>query len=480
MGIFSAGRTLPLDSPGGSAYALGGGKAMDDELHKKYGLPTAIALVVGIVIGSGVFFKAEKILTATGGSLPLGILAWVIGGGIMIVCAYMFAILAGRYAHVSGLVDYAEALVSRRYAYAMGWFTTFIYFPAMTSVLAWVSARYLGVLCRLDSTGGGVMVIACLFLVGSYAVNALSPRLAGRFQVATTVIKLIPLLLMGVVGTHIGIRNGTTLQNFAAAAVPASGDTGRALFTAVAATAFAYDGWIIAASINAELRDARRTLPRALIIGTLTVALVYILYYIGLSGSASTAQLMTGGETGVQLAFEKIFGRAAGVGLFVLVVVSCLGALNGLMLAATRGLYAVAVRGCGPMPEVFAGIDPHTNMPANSAAAGVLLCAVWLVHFYGANLADGWFSPFGFDASELPVITLYALYIPMFLNVMRRETELNAFARFVMPALSIACCVFFCAAAVVSHGKDVLAYLIVFAVVMVLAIPFYRPEANTP
>ena len=143
---------------------------MGNDLQKKYGLPTAIALVVGIVIGSGVFFKAEKILAATGGSLPLGILAWAIGGGIMIVCAYMFSILAGRYAHVSGLVDYAEALVGRRYAYCMGWFTALIYFPAMTSVLAWVSARYLGVLCGLDITGGAVMVIACCIFFCAAAV----------------------------------------------------------------------------------------------------------------------------------------------------------------------------------------------------------------------------------------------------------------------------------------------------------------------
>ena len=187
---------------------------MDNELKKKYGLPTAIALVIGIVIGSGVFFKAEKILTATGGNLPLGILAWAIGGLIMIICAYMFSILATRYAHVNGLVDYAEALMGKRYAYYMGWFTTFIYFPAMTSVLAWVSARYLGVLCGFDITGGPVMVLACLFLVGSYAVNALSPILAGKFQVATTVIKLIPLLLMGIVGTIVGFANGTTIENF--------------------------------------------------------------------------------------------------------------------------------------------------------------------------------------------------------------------------------------------------------------------------
>ena len=67
---------------------------MDQQLTKKYGLLTAIAMVVGIVIGSGVFFKAEKVLTATGGDLPLGILAWVIGGVIMISCAYTFAVMA--------------------------------------------------------------------------------------------------------------------------------------------------------------------------------------------------------------------------------------------------------------------------------------------------------------------------------------------------------------------------------------------------
>ena len=69
---------------------------MGNELHKKYGLMTAICMVVGIVVGSGVFFKAEKILTETGGNLPLGILAWLIGGVIMVACAYAFALQAAR------------------------------------------------------------------------------------------------------------------------------------------------------------------------------------------------------------------------------------------------------------------------------------------------------------------------------------------------------------------------------------------------
>ena len=68
-------------------------------LQKKYGLATAVAMVIGIVIGSGVFFKAEKILQATGGDLGEGILSWIIGGIIMVVCAYVFATLATRHVY---------------------------------------------------------------------------------------------------------------------------------------------------------------------------------------------------------------------------------------------------------------------------------------------------------------------------------------------------------------------------------------------
>lgn len=119
---------------------------MDNGLEKRYGLLTAIAMVVGIVIGSGVFFKAEKVLTATGGNLSLGILAWLLGGLVMILCAYNFALMATKHEKVSGVVDYAEVLVGGRYAYFFAWFAAVIYFPAMTSVVAWVAARYFGVL----------------------------------------------------------------------------------------------------------------------------------------------------------------------------------------------------------------------------------------------------------------------------------------------------------------------------------------------
>lgn len=447
---------------------------MDKQLKEKYGLITAIAMVVGIVIGSGVFFKAEKVLKATGGDLPLGILAWALGGAIMVICAYTFSVMATHYSNINGIVDYAEATLGKGYAYFMGWFATFIYYPAMTSVLAWVSARYVGVLLGLDIAGGPVMTLACLFLVGSYGLNALSPILAGKFQVTTTVVKLVPLLLMAVVGTIVGLSSGMTVQNFVTVVEPVPQGKGMALFTALVATAFAYEGWVIATSINAELKNSKRNLPIALVLGTLIVVTVYILYYIGLAGGAANAEIMAGGEAGAKLAFENIFGKAAGVGLFVLVVISCLGTLNGLMLASTRGLYALAARGEGPRPEVFSEVDRYTNVPGNSAVAGVMICALWLFYFYGANLTEGWFAPLRFDSSELPIITIYALYIPIFLVMMVREKSLHPVKRFVMPSLAILSCIFMVIASIFSHRMGVLWYLIIFTLVMLISIPFYR------
>lgn len=448
---------------------------MEKKLEKRYGLITAIAMVVGIVIGSGVFFKAEKVLTATGGNLALGILSWVIGGIIMVSCAYTFAVMATKYEKVNGIVDYAEAAMGEKYGYFVAWFMATIYYPTLTSVLAWVSARYTCVLFGFSITGGECMTIACLYLIGAYTLNALSPVLAGKFQVSTTIIKLIPLFLMAIVGTIVGISSGMTMQNFTT--IVTKVNTSNAIFTAVVATAFAYEGWIIATSINAELKDAKKNLPIALVAGTFIIMIVYIFYYIGLAGAVTNEVMMAGGEAGAKTAFQTIFTSAGGSLIFVFVIISCLGTLNGLMLGCTRGIYAIAARDFGPKPKIFKQIDSETNMPTNSAIIGLLLCGIWLFFFYGANLtANSWFGFFSFDSSELPIVTIYAMYIPIFIMVMKKEKDLSAFKRFVMPTLSLMGCFFMIIAACFSHKMAVVAYLIIFTIIMIIGSMFARKQ----
>lgn len=449
-----------------------------EKLTRKYGLITAICMVVGTVIGSGVFFKAQNVLNATGGNMPLGIAAWVITGLIMIICSAQFAVMATKYEKVSGVVDYAEATCGKTYAYYLAWFMVNVYYPGMTSVLAWVSARYFGVLFGWSMVGPEVLALSGFFLIASYTMNALSPKLAGKFQVSATFIKLIPLVLMAVVGTIVGALNGTLPQNFTEVVTTTVGGSNQSgLFAAIVATVFAYEGWIVATSINAELKNPKKNLPLALIIGAFIVVAIYVFYYIGVAGGASNAVLM---EEGAPTAFKNVFGNVGGAFLNICIVISCLGTLNGLMVGTTRGMYAIAARDQGPAPEFFSQVDKKSNMVTNSSIWGIFICAVWLVYFYGANLTSGWFGLFNFDSSELPIVTIYAFYIPMFIVWMIKEKEMGFVKRFLLPIISIIACLFMIFAAVYAHGITpylaakadgkfafpVLFYLIIFAVVL--------------
>ncbi|MBQ3016980.1 MAG: amino acid permease [Clostridia bacterium] len=463
----------------------------DNKLKERYGLFTAICMVVGIVIGSGVFFKAQDILKYTNGNMLLGILAWVIGGVIMVICAFNFANFATKYKKVNGIVDYAEAIIGDRYAYMIGWFLTTIYYPAMTAVLAWVSARYTLVLFNpaADITSGLCMALGALYLVGAYVLNVISPKLAGKFQVSSTVIKLIPLAVIVVVGTVAGLINGNTVSAFADS-FKASGGSATSVFAGIGAAAFAYEGWIIATSINSELKDAKRNLPIALVVGSLIIMGVYITYFIGLTGGASVDVLMNQGST---TAFKNLFGNVGGTVFNVLIVISCLGTLNGLMLASTRSIYSLSVRGHGPAPKLLSHVDPYTEMPMNAGAVSLLFCGVWFFYFYAANLTKPVFGPFSFDSSELPILTIYAMYIPMFILFIKKEGKRNIFKNTVMPVLGIVASLFMIFVAVYAHGivkyKEaaasgnfafpVLFYLIVFAVIMAVGALFYRKSESS-
>lgn len=459
-----------------------------EKFEKRYGLPTAICMVVGTVIGSGVFFKAQNVLAATGGDMPLGIVAWVITGILMIVCSLQFAQMATKYERVSGVVDYAEATCGKSYAYYLAWFLVNIYYPGMTSVLAWVSARYFGVLFGWSMVGPEVLALAGFFLIASYTMNTFSPKLAGKFQISATVIKLIPIVMMAVVGTVVGFLNGTLTDNFSNVVTEVVGGSGSGLLAAIVATVFAYEGWIVATSINAELKNAKRNLPLALVIGSVIVVIAYVLYYIGVAGGATNAVLI---EEGATTAFVNIFGGVGGTLLNICIVVSCLGTLNGLMVAATRGMYAISCRNEGPNPEMFNQIDKSTNMVTNSSVWGLFVCSAWLLYFYGANLTDGgWFGYFNFDSSELPIITIYALYIPIFISWMVKEKELGFVKRFLLPIVAVLACLAMVLAAIYAHGITpfikaqangefsfpVLFYCIVFAVIMAAGAYFKKPR----
>ena len=452
-----------------------------ETLKKKYGVFTAICMVVGIVIGSGIFFKAKDVLNASGGNALFSTLAWIISGIIMVIIATTFAIMATKYEKVNGAVDYAEAMCGTRYAYYVGWFMSLVYYPAMTAVLSWVTARYTLVACGYieaplvflpdgNSTLNSpeCITLALFYLILAFFVNTIVPRLAGKFQISSTIIKLVPIAFIAIVGTIIGLVNGKLVDNFNLAYELGTSNTdGVGLFPAICSTIFAYEGWIVATSINSEMKDSKKNLPIALCVGTLIIVAAYTLYNLGILGLAGIGDVTSNGTT---IAF-KFFGNAMATIINILVIISCLGTLNGLMLGGVRGIYSLSARGEGFAPVTFAQVDKKTNIPHNSAIFSLMMCAVWFVYFIllGAGLFDfGTISKYAFDSSELPIITLYALYIPILISMMIKEKELNPFKRFVLPILSLAGIGVIIYASIAKHKMGNVWYLIVFALIMLV------------
>ncbi len=456
---------------------------MNGNLERKYGLFTAICMVVGIVIGSGVFFKAQDILTKTGGDMPLGIIAWIIGGLVMLSCVLVFATMAQKYEKVNGIVDYAEATLGKTYAYYTGWFLTTFYYPTLVMALAWLSAKYTLVFITSVSPDFPMLIseidispecmtLAFFYLILAFTVNAVSPKLAGKLQVSATLIKLVPLLLMAVVGIIYGTATGGLAHNFSTPADVKDIAT-NPLLASVCATAFAYEGWIIATSINAELKNSKRNLPIALISGSLIIIAVYVLYYVGVAGGASNQELIDNGAT---VAFTNIFGNVFGNILNLFVAISCLGTLNGLMLGCSRGIFSLATRNEGPSPKTFGEISPSTNMAGNSAIFGLILCSMWLLYFFFSNLAGTFGNTYSFDPTELPILTMYALYIPIFISWMKKAKDMNALRRFILPFIAIIASAFMIYATILAHGISCIWYLIVFFIVMIIGKIFKNPK----
>ena len=465
-------------------------------MEKRYGLPTAIAMVIGIVIGSGVFIKGGKVLSLTGGNMGQAVLVVGIVGAICIICSLVFAELGARYEKVNGVVDYAEVALGSNYAYYVGWFVNTIYYPSLAATLAFFAAVFtcpLFGVTALDFSTGSISTVAiglgAGYLMIGYGINALSPKLAGKLQVSMTVIKLIPLVLMGVVGTIAGLLNGSTAAVIAegAAKTAAAGGGFSGIFGGVTAFAFAYEGWIIATSINSELKDAKKNLPRALIIGAFVCTVIYCLYIFSMSSVGSIDTIIGTwplGETLPKIAFSNIFGNVVGTIVYVFVTISCLGTMNGLIMGSCRGMYAISARGMGPRPEFYGNVDEQNGFVIKSSLIGMILGGFWYAwvsilwmrgpDFFGGVHNCLWI---GWEPDEISIINLYAMYIPMFIALMVKGKDLKFGKRFVLPTLGLLCCLFMVYCCWVGKGyQQVLGYLIFFAIVLFIGYLFKNPK----
>ena len=270
-----------------------------------------------------------------------------------------------------------------------------------------------------------------------YALNAVSAKLGGHFQNLSMFIKLIPLVLIAI----LGIAFGHPAAEFSAATGEAFKTSARDLawLGAFGPIAFSYDGWIVSTSICHEIKNSKRNLPLALTVAPIAVLIVYLAYFIGITSYLGADQVLALGDDSVFTAATGLFGGTGAKLVLIAVVISILGTVNGVCLGLIRLPHALALRNMMPFSDVFSKENEKLGgMPLNSSILVYVLSIVYL----GINdilLSSKNEFVAGLDISEISICVLYLIYIALYVAVIKlaRKGEIkNKFLGYVAPVLA--------------------------------------------
>lgn len=363
-------------------------------LSRRLGWWSALALVVGSVIGSGIF-KKSSVMAAQLGSAELLLLAWAVAGAMTLCGVLTNAEIASMLPYTGGQYVFFRAMYGDFFAYLYGWAMVSVVQTGSIASIAYVFAEHLqyfvplprlpatlehqlalwvpgiGTFYPLDNLGVKLVTIAA---IGTLTlVNFRGVHLGGGVQVVLTTLKVAAILVLVALGLAalaqgLGLPHGNTSGSLAA---PQSSWELLSAFAAALAGAFwAYDGWNNVTYVAGEIRSAERTLPRALVVGMLAVTAIYLLVNVSYV-SALPIEVMARSElVGVEAA-RAALGSAGAAFIAAAVMLSTLGTTNGTILSSARLFYAMADH--GHLPALFGRVHPRYHTPSGA----LVLQALW-------------------------------------------------------------------------------------------------------
>ena len=322
------------------------------ELKRVLGIWSAAAIVVGTVIGSGIFLVPSSMIQNVG--TPLMVFAvWVFGGLLTLFGALSYAELAAAMPEAGGEYVYLREAYGPLWGFLYGWTQMWVAKSGSIATLATGFFIYLAnfrpelekvwmvVPLPLGEAGRpleirygqllAMAVIAALALINYFGVRA-----GGNVQVSVTVVKV--LLLAAIVVIGLGTAHGTSANYHTSTPAP-GGIAG--FFAALVAALWAYDGWNNVAMVASEVRKPQRNLPLALILGSLAVLAIYLLtnlaYFRVLPADSVAGTDRVAGEM-----MRRILGPGGAAAVSVAAMISIFAALNGSILSGSRVPFAMA------------------------------------------------------------------------------------------------------------------------------------------
>lgn len=305
---------------------------MRRDLPRSIGFWGGSAIMVGIIIGSGIFRTPASIASEMGN--PALILAmWLIGGILSLFGAFTYAELGTMFPRSGGIYVFMYEGLGEVVAFIFGWTYVFLGKPLAAASIATVFSEHFN---RLFDVDWDIRMITCGILVILTAINTVKVQLGAGVAILFTGLKVLALLAIMALGLRmVGDNSG----NLVPAAAPKPFLT--ALAPVLAAVLWTYDGWSDIASCAGEIRDPQRLLPRILVLGTAATIVIYLgvnavyMMMVPLQEMRSTAAV-------APLTVERLIGRSGDVIVTVLILISTLGAVHASIIAGARVTFAQA------------------------------------------------------------------------------------------------------------------------------------------
>ena len=319
----------------------------------------AYTMVVGTIIGTGIFFKPQAIFSATG-TASLGLISWVIGCFLGLCGGLIVAEIGAMIPETGGLVTYIEKIYSKVFGFMVGWAQMVVFYPIRKSASAVVFGIQAVALFALDEKWA--IPIAVGLTIYLFVVNLLGNKICDYSINIATVLKFIPIILIIIFGFF---SNSNPVEIRLFPVTVATHPFVQGLYISVIATLYATDGWINITNIGGEIIEPQKNIPRALIGGLLTVSGVYLLINIAYLRVMTPAEMAASTTVASDVA-GRLLGQMGQKIVAVGILISIMGSHTGFTRAAWRVPYALGVRGWLPFSDWFAEVSKKTQMPVNS------------------------------------------------------------------------------------------------------------------
>jgi APA family basic amino acid/polyamine antiporter len=340
------------------------GATSTGSLPRALGLRDLILIVVGTVIGSGIFLVPSTVLRQTGGDVRVALLVWVVAGILTLLGALTFAELGAAKPDAGGLYVYIRDAFGPLPAFLYGWTAFFVIGSGSVATLAVAFTGYLRQLVPVSPVAAKIVAVVVIAIL--MAVNVRGVRKGADVQNVSTAIKAGAIVVMSILLLTLGAGSASPTTVVAPTELSLFSGVGLAMIGVL----WAYEGWQYATFSAGETVNPQRTFPRAMVLGTVILIALYLLANVAYLAALGPSGVMASERVAAD-AVTAVLGPAAGKVIAAVILVSMFSAANGLTLTAPRLYYAMA------RDRVFfaklAEVHPRFGTPA----LAIVVSSVW-------------------------------------------------------------------------------------------------------